>query len=143
MSVTYMAKVISDGNHASLPIPDEVLAELKGSRRSPLKVTINGHTYQSTATAVSGRCRVVFPSADRLAANVKGGDEVTVHLELDSGHRKVDMHPEFGSVLEARGLRAAFDSLNYSTRKELARFINEAKTDETRMRRIEKAISGL
>lgn len=65
MTVTYKTRVIGDGNHASLHIPDSVLAELGANRRAPLKVTINGHTYRSTSTGVGGECRVFFrkPSA--------------------------------------------------------------------------------
>ncbi len=140
MSVTFSTIVIPDGNHASIAIPDEVLAELGTNRRAPLRVTVNGHTYQSTATAVGGECRVVFPSADRVAAGVTGGDTVDVTLELDSGFREVDLHPEFVAALASAGLREAFDELGYSHRKEHARSVNEAKADDTRTRRIAAAL---
>ena len=143
MSVTYDTFVIGDGNHASLAIPDEVLAELGANRRAPLRVTINEHTYQSTATAVGGECRVVFPSADRTAAGASAGDTVTVTLTLDSGHREVVLHPEFDAALTAAGLREAFESLPYSHRKEHARAIADAKADETRARRIAAAIDKI
>lgn len=143
MGVTYSTLVIPDGNHASLAIPDDVLAELGGNRRAALSITINGHTYQSTATAVNGECRVVFPGADRAAAGVAGGDTVTVHLEHITGYREVDLHPEFAAALDSAGLRATFDGLAYSHRKEFARAITEAKADETRQRRIVAAIEKI
>ena len=143
MSVTYSTAVIPDGNHASIAIPDEVLAALGTNRRAPLKVTVNGHTYQSTATAVGGECRVVFPSADRVAAGVAGGDTVDVTLELDSGHREVDLHSDFIAALASAGLRDAFDALAYSHRKEHARAVNDAKTEETRARRIAAALEKI
>ena len=37
---------------------------------------------------------------------------VTVHLELDSGRREVDVPPELNDALESAGLRAAFDSFS-------------------------------
>ena len=136
MGVTFSTVVIPDGNHASLAIPDSVLAELNTNRRAPVRVTINGHTYQSTATAVNGECRVVFPSADRTASGVSGGDLVTVHIELDSGFRQVDIHPSLASALDAAGLRETFDGMTYSRRKEFARGVMEAKAEDTRQRRI-------
>ena len=143
MSAIYKTKVIPSGNHASIAIPDEVLKKLGTNRRAPLVVTINGHSYRSTATAVNGQCRVVFPSAERLAAGVSGGDTVTVKLELDAGYREVVLHPKFANLLKKSKLRKKFDALSYSVRKEYARSINEAKAEETRDRRIEKAINEI
>lgn len=143
MEVTYSTLVIPDGNHASLSIPDDVLAKLGANRRAALSITINAHTYQSTATTVDGECRVVFPSADRTAAGVKGGDTVTVTLEHLTGYREVDLHPEFAEALESAGLREVFDALAYSHRKEHARAIAEAKADDTRQRRIQKSIDTI
>lgn len=143
MAVTYETVAIPSGNHASIAIPDEVLAQLDANRRAPLRVTVNGHTYQSTATGVNGECRVVFPSADRAAAGVKGGDAITVTLELDSGHRYVELHPELHAALVDSGLRENFESLAYSHRKEFARAVAEAKADETRARRIVSTIEKL
>lgn len=143
MGVRYETEVIGDGNHASLLIPDWVLDELKTNKRAPLRVTINGHTYQSTAVGVAGQCRVVFPSADRLAANATAGEIVEVFLELDSGHREVNMPSELTAALEEAGLSDTFASLTYSKRKEFARQVAEAKAEETRVRRIEKVIEAV
>ena len=143
MSVTYETNVLGEGNHASLLIPQWVLDKLQTNKRAPLKVTINGHTYQSTAVGVDGECRVVFPSAERLAANAKAGDSVEVTLELDSGYRSVDMHPELDAALSKSDLAEVFSKLSYSKRKELARQVNEAKAEDTRLRRIEKVLEGL
>ena len=143
MSVTYETKVLGEGNHASLLIPEWVLEELQTNKRAPLRVTINGHTYQSTAVGVDGECRVVFPSAERLAAKAQNGDIVQVTLGLDSGYRTVEMHPELVLALEKAGLTEIFAELSYSKRKEFARQLAEAKADDTRLRRIEKVIDSL
>ena len=143
MSVTYETKVLGEGDHASLLIPEWVLEELQTNKRAPLRVTINGHTYQSTAVGVDGECRVVFPSAERLATKAQNGDIVQVTLELDSGYRTVEMHPELVRALEKAGLTEIFAEFSYSKRKEFARQVNEAKADDTRLRRIEKVIESL
>jgi bifunctional DNA-binding transcriptional regulator/antitoxin component of YhaV-PrlF toxin-antitoxin module len=143
VSVTYSTLVIPEGNHASIAIPDSVLAELGANRRAPLKVTVNGHTYQSTATAVGGECRVVFPSIDRAASGVTGGDTITVTLELDAGYREVEIHPEFAAAMASAGVRSTFDALAYSHRREHARAVNEAKAEATRARRIAAAIEKI
>ena len=86
---------------------------------------------------------MVFPQANRLAANAKAGDTVEVHLELDSGYREVDIPLELAHALDSRGLRQSFDGLNYSKRKEHARKVNEAKGVETKGRRVQAVLDSL
>jgi bifunctional DNA-binding transcriptional regulator/antitoxin component of YhaV-PrlF toxin-antitoxin module len=136
MQVSYTTAVIGEGNHASLHIPDEVLAQLGVHKRAPLKITVNGYTYQSTATGVGGECRVVFPQRDRAAAGATAGDVIEVTLELDAGHREVELPDALSEALTSTGLRAAFEAQRYSQRKEWARTVAEAKTPATREKRI-------
>ncbi len=143
MPVSYETEIIGDGNHASILIPEWVLLKLKTNKRAPLKITVNGHTYQSTAVGVGGECRVVFPSAERRAANAKAGQIVKVTLNLDSGYREVEMPLELVKALKASGLTKDFANLSYSKRKEHARQITEAKGEDTRSRRIEKVIEAV
>jgi uncharacterized protein YdeI (YjbR/CyaY-like superfamily) len=143
MSVSYSTTVIGEGNHESLEIPDDILQKLGANRRAPLSITINDHTYRSTSVGVDGQCRIVFPMADRVAAGATAGDTVVVHLELDSGHREVILHPELHDALVSAGLREAFEALSYSKRREFARQIDDAKTDATRARRIDKVTEAV
>ncbi|MDB5162783.1 MAG: hypothetical protein JWO54_945 [Candidatus Saccharibacteria bacterium] len=71
IKTSYQTVVIGYGNHASIEIPEKNLAEIRANRRAPLKVTINGYTYQSTATGVDGKCMVVIPTRDREASGAK------------------------------------------------------------------------
>jgi bifunctional DNA-binding transcriptional regulator/antitoxin component of YhaV-PrlF toxin-antitoxin module len=143
MKTTYDTIVFGFGNHASIEIPDKNLAEIGGNKRAPLKITINGYTYQSTATGVNGKCMVVFPTRDREASGAVAGDRVTVTLELDDGYRHVDVPSALRDALAARNLSATFNDLTYSKRKEFARQVSDAKSEETRARRIEKVIALL
>jgi bifunctional DNA-binding transcriptional regulator/antitoxin component of YhaV-PrlF toxin-antitoxin module len=143
MKTTYDTIVVGFGNHASIEIPDKNLAEIGGNKRAPLKITINGYTYQSTATGVNGKCMVVFPTRDREASGAVAGDRVTVTLELDDGYRHVDVPSALRYALAARNLSATFNDLTYSKRKEFARQVSDAKSEETRARRIEKVIALL
>lgn len=143
MKTTYETVVIGFGNHASIEIPDKNLSEIGGNKRAPLKITINGYTYQSTATGVDGKCMVVFPSRDREASSTKAGDRITVTLELDKGYRHVEVPTALQEALAENGLSETFHNLTYSKRKEFARQVSEAKAEETRNRRIEKILDLL
>ena len=140
---TFKTTILGFGNHASIEIPEKNLAELGGNRRAPLKITLNGYTYQSTATGMGGKCLVVFPQRDRDASGVQSGDTVMVTLELDSGYRHVDVPAALAKALKAAGLDKTFHDLTYSKRKEFARQVAEAKAEDTRDRRIEKIINNL
>lgn len=143
MKTTYETVVIGFGNHASIEIPDKNLAEIGGNKRAPLKITINGYTYQSTATGVNGKCMVVFPMRDREAAGAVAGDRVTVTLELDDGYRQVEIPAALEKALQADALSEVFRNLTYSKRKEFARQVSEAKAEDTQARRIQKIIAAL
>jgi bifunctional DNA-binding transcriptional regulator/antitoxin component of YhaV-PrlF toxin-antitoxin module len=143
MKTTYETIVIGSGNHASFEIPTENLKEIGGNKQAPLKITINGYTYQSTATGVDGKCMVVFPMRDREAAGAGAGDKIQVTLELDSGYREVILPVELTDSLKSLGLTEKFAMLNYSMRKEFARSVNDAKSNDTRHRRIDKIITSI
>jgi bifunctional DNA-binding transcriptional regulator/antitoxin component of YhaV-PrlF toxin-antitoxin module len=143
LKTTYQTIVIGSGNHASIEIPEQNLAEIGGNRRAPLKITINGYTYQSTATGVGGKCMVVFPMRDREASGATAGDHITVTLELDDGYRHVDIPAGLSDALASSGLEDIFHNLTYSKRKEFARQVSEAKAEETRYRRIQKILEQL
>ena len=86
---------------------------------------------------------VVFPAADREAANAKAGDDIRVTLELDAGYREVDVPSELAIELDTQGLVEAFSGLSYSKRKEFARQVSDAKTAETKGRRVLKVIEAI
>lgn len=143
MQVVYETVVIGFGTHASIEIPDSILNKLGANKRAPLKVTVNGYTYQSTATGVGGKCMVVFPLKDRQAAGASAGDAVTVTLELDNGYRQVAMPDALTEALKQNRLSETFHDLTYSKRKEFARHVSEAKADDTRLHRIDAIIAKL
>jgi hypothetical protein len=143
MTTSYQTLVIGEGNHASFEIPDVNLAEIGANKRAPLKITVNGYTYQSTATGVGGKCMVVFPMSDREASGAAAGDLITVTLELDDGYRHVTVPPALTAALGVNGLSEVFHDLSYSKRKEFARLVSGTKSQETRERRIKKIVAAL
>jgi len=143
MKTIYITTILGFGNHAAIEIPEDELKKIGGNKRAPLKITVNNYTYQSTATAMDGKCLVVFPKKDRQNAGVESGDRLMVQLELDSGYRQVEVPKELAAALKKSGLRKKFDELIYSKRKEYARQISDAKADDTKMRRIGKILADL
>ncbi|MBZ0292339.1 MAG: YdeI/OmpD-associated family protein [Anaerolineae bacterium] len=131
-------------NATGIAVPPEIVAELSSKKRTPVKVTINGFTYRTTI-ATSGDVFMLPVSAERRdAAGIKAGDEVAVTLELDTEPRTVEVPDDLAAALaEKPGARETFDALAYSKRKEFVRQVEDAKTQETRQRRIDKIVAGM
>jgi uncharacterized protein YdeI (YjbR/CyaY-like superfamily) len=107
-------------------------------------LTINGYTWRTTVARMRGEFLVGCSRAVRDAAGVQAGDTVTLRLELDLAPREVDVPEALADALAGdAAARTAFDSLAFAHRKEFARWIEEAKRDETRARRVGQALEML
>lgn len=122
-------------------VPDAVVEKLASGKRPKVAVTLNGYTYRSTVAVMGGQFMLPLAKAHREAAGVKPGQKVEVTLELDTAPREVEIPKDFAAALKKAGLRAAFDKLAFTHRKEHVRAIEEAKAAETRARRIDKALA--
>jgi len=75
---------------------------------------------------------------------VSGGDLVEINLELDAEPRTVEVPTELEKIFkENKSVKFNFEKLSPSKRKAIVISINEAKTEETKMKRIQKAIEQL
>jgi hypothetical protein len=125
-------------------VPDEVVAELGKTKRPPVRVTINGHTYRSTVAFMGGEYLVGVSAENRQRAGVAAGDEVEIQLELDTAPREVTVPADFVEALAGDAeARRFFEGLSYSQKRWFVLGIEDAKTEETRRRRIGKAIARL
>ncbi len=122
-------------------VPAEVVGSLGSSKRPPVRVTINGHTYRSTVAVMGGEFMLGASAEIRKAAGVAAGDEVDVDMELDTEPREVTVPADFAEALDADAdARRAFDGLSDSHRRRHVMAIDDARTPETRQRRIDKAV---
>ncbi len=141
----FRARVELHGKTATgIRVPSEVVESLKSSKRPPVCVTINGHTYRSTVAPMSGEFLLPISAENRERAGVEAGDEVEVDIELDTEPREVMVPPDFKDALDRDAdARRFFDGLSKSSKQRVVLSIEGAKTTETRLRRLNKAISEL
>lgn len=134
-----------DGKTATgIRVPEEVVEGLGGGKRPPVRVTINGHAYRTTVAPVRGEFKIPISAEVREKAGVSAGDEVDVDVELDAEPREVAVPPELAEALERDAdARRSFDGLSRSKKRRLVDPIEQAKTAETRQRRIDKALGEL
>lgn len=141
----FRAKVELNGKTATgIEVPAEVVSVLGSQKRPGVHVTIGGHTYRSAIAPYSGKFMLPLSAENRAGAGVEAGQDVEVDVELDTKPREVDVPADLAAELDAiPGLRQSFDALAFTYRKEHVRAIEEAKTAETRQRRIAKTIDKL
>jgi hypothetical protein len=126
-----------------IDVPEEVVAALGQGKKPKVVVTVNGYSYRSSVAVMGGQSLVPLAAEHRAAAGVEAGQVIEVDLELDTAPREVEVPEALAAALDAAGKRAAFDALNYTTRKEHARSVTEAKQEATRERRIAKVVDSL
>ena len=129
---------------AGFRVPREVVEALGKGKRPPVIVTINGYSYRNTVAVYGDEYLIGVAQEHRAPAGVKPGDVMEVDLELDTAPREVVVPAALADALTADpDARAAFDRLAYTHRKEFAQWIDEAKRDDTRQRRVVQALQML
>ena len=125
-----------------ITIPFDV-EKVFGAKRVPVKVRINDAEYRSTIFRMGGKYMMAVPKHFRDAAGVKAGEMITVEMQRDTEKRTVEVPKDLAGALKKANLQEAFSKLSYTHQKEHVNAINEAKREETRVRRIEKAIEQI
>ncbi|MEV7606889.1 YdeI/OmpD-associated family protein [Paenarthrobacter sp. NPDC089322] len=140
----FTTTIVGDGNKAGIEIPEEVVNELGAGKRPPVVVTINGQSYRSSIAVMGGKYMVGVSSANRGVTGAAAGDTVEVGLEVDTEPRVVEVPEDLAAALETEPeAKAFYGTLNYSSQRRYVEPIGEAKTEETRARRIAKVVADL
>ncbi len=144
----FRATILQAGKTATgIQVPDQVVTGLGASKRPAVRVTFtnfNDFTYRTTVAAMGGVFMIPISAEIRKNAGVAGGDEVDVSIELDDAPREVTVPADFTDVLNQDPVaKARFNGLSYSNQLRHVLSIEDAKTPETRQRRLAKTIDAL
>jgi hypothetical protein len=144
-SIEFTTVLQPRGPAAAVVLTDAQVAVVgEGAKRFPVVATVNGYTWRATVTRMGGEFLLGMSRAVREDAGVEAGDSVDVELALDTAERTVELPEALATALAGDpAAREAFDRLAYTHRKEYARWIDEAKRDETRERRVAQALERL
>jgi len=143
-ALTFSTVLEQYGPAAAIILSDEQVAQLGGAKNAPVVVTAGDRTARLRLARMGTDNLIGLSKAARAELGVETGDAVEVTIALDTAERTVEVPPALEAALAAEPeLRERFDALAYSRRKELARSIAEAKQDETRERRVQKALEQL
>ena len=127
-----------------IPVPEDVVAGLGGGKRPKVRVTINGYGYGSSVGSLGGRSMLPVSAQIRAEAKIAAGDGVEVDVVPDTEPREVSVPADLAAALDGEpSARDAFGRLPYSHQLRYVTVVEDAKTPETRQRRIDKTISAL
>lgn len=128
-------------------------ARIKAGWKKPMPVLVHVNGQPDPAWHVNmmpagdGGFFLYLDARVRKASATDVGDRVDVSVLFDSAYRsgpQHDMLPEFGARLAANAAaRERWDHLTPSLRKEVLRYLAALKSDEARLRNVERAIRVL
>jgi hypothetical protein len=140
----FTTTIMGSGNKAGIEVPEEVISALGAGKRPPVVVTINGKSYRSSVAVMGGQNLIGVSTANREFTGVSAGDTVEVDVELDTQPRIIEVPDDLAAALAAEPEAQAFyATLNYSAQRRYVEPLGDAKTEETRARRIAKVVADL
>jgi hypothetical protein len=125
--------------------PPVDVPEFFGTRaRVPIRGTINGFPFRSSLMPCGGHHLMPVNKALREGAGVEPGDTVEVVMERDNAERTVEMPRLLKKALtKNKAAKANWEKLAFTHKKEMAIWIDGAKQEETRARRLAKVVEVL
>ena len=132
------------GNTTGFVVPPDKVEALDSGRRPKVNVTLNGYTYRNSVAFMGGEFWLGVSAEHRGKSGLKASDALDVTLELDTEPREVEVPADLKAALDADpSAKAAFEALSYSNKRRQVTAIEDAKTQETRARRIAKMVADL
>jgi Bacteriocin-protection, YdeI or OmpD-Associated/Domain of unknown function (DUF1905) len=143
MGVVHFTTQLQPRGPAAAVILDDaqVAAVGEGAKRFPVVATVNGYTWRTSVVRMRGEFLLGLSKEVRQGAGAEAGDEVDVTVELDAAPREVEVPEALAAALaDDPEARASFDRMAFTHRKEYARWIADAKQEQTRQRRVAQAL---
>jgi Bacteriocin-protection, YdeI or OmpD-Associated/Domain of unknown function (DUF1905) len=140
--LTLTGELMARGPAAAFVLDDDQVATVgEGAKRFPVVAIVNGYEWRTSVARMRGEFLVGLNREVREGAGVQAGDTVILTLRLDTAPREVEVPEPLARALDADPeARAAFDGLAFTHRKEFARWVQEAKREETRDRRVTQTL---
>lgn len=146
---SFSAKIARIGINPYVSVPPDVLDsifEQAGKARGPIPVRgmVNGKPFTQTLVRFQGAWRLYINGIMREAAGIDVGDQADIQVEFDPAPRVEPVHPKLAEAfVKNKAAKSAFENLIPSRQKEILRYLNSMRTEESLDRNIEKVIQNL
>jgi hypothetical protein len=141
----FKAKIeTTDGGGAFVYFPYDVQKEFGIKGRVPVKATFDGVAYTGSMVKYGDpKHMLLILKSIRAQIGKGGGDEVEVTVQHDVAERTIAVPKDFMDAMKAAKFLTIFEKMSFTHRKEYITWIESAKKQETRERRIVKALEML
>lgn len=132
------------GGGAYVTVPFDVEA-VYGSKKPKVVTTFDGVEYRGSLVRMGTDCHLlIILKGIREQIGKEVGDKVKVAVWEDTAPRVVEVPEDFAHALKkSKAARTTFDNCSYTHQKEYVQWINSARREETRERRITQAVAML
>lgn len=144
--ITFKAIIQIIGINAFVFLPDKILQAVfhqAGKESSPIPVTlqIQNHSFSQNLVRYKSFWRLYINTSMLKAAGKKVGDEIQIGIDFDPKERITALHPKLEKALrENERANEVFLAQTPSLQKEIKRYVNNLKTEESVDRNVQKAI---
>jgi hypothetical protein len=145
----FSARIQLIGVNPYVLLPPQLLKELftqAGRNKGPIpvKLVINGKEFIQHLVKYNGKWRLYLNTPMRKIAKKETGDEISIRIMYDAGKREIPRNNKFDQALNKnQKAKQSFSALPAYRRKEIVRYINSLKTEESIDRNIQRAIHFL
>jgi hypothetical protein len=147
MKFSFKAKIYKVGINPCVRVPQRISAKLVATNGYiPVKGTIRGFYFQQTLCPIKNDDYRLYVNGPMLkGSRHKVGQEAHFVIEQDitDRNKKIEMPAALTQQLEKENLLNEFEQLAAFRKKEICRYINNLKTDETKERNAIKIVNAL
>ncbi len=133
------------GSWAMVRFPLNVSKKLGTKARVSVKGSVNGFAIRTSAFPNGdGSHHIMFNKEMRAGAKADIGDTVLVEVEVDGKERSPLVPPELKKAIDANApAKKTWNAITPRAKEEWVEWIASAKKEDTRARRVEKAVERL
>lgn len=146
---SFTAKIDIIGVNPYVLLPAKILKAIfndagKDKGAIPVKGTINNHSFIQHLVKYSGKWRLYLNTPMRKGSKADVGDTVSISISFDEITRETLMPEKLAAaLLKNKKASKVFDGLSPSLQKEIKRYINNLKNEETIDKNVARAINFL
>ena len=139
-----MVEKADDSAACAVVVPTAHVVQWFGRKsRVPIVATVNGFSWRTSLSPMGG-CHVLPVNATvRAGAGIGGGDRVKLTMREDTEERTIDVPADLARALERAHVRAKFDGMGFTHRKEWVLAVQDAKRPQTREKRIADCVAAM
>ena len=147
MPFTFKAKIYKVGINPCVKVPLRISSQLEATKgHIPVKGKINDHSFQQTLMPVKNEGYRLYVNGPMMkGADVTVGQSANFSIEQDTLERNknVPMPKLLQTALEKNKLLTAYEQLAPFRQKEICRYLNNLKTEESLIKNVDKLINVL